>query len=258
MKFSASILILILNLSACSYALPQGIFGLFKGGVRAAAEAGEVGVGKAGKAGAEAGAAAGKGAVRGAVRGAGIAGSVASSARGIEAAGTSLSHAGTLPSIARPGVLKPVTAAEQASATSARNAAQAELNALKRAREAKNAAAGLCKRGGMVCNNFKVYAGNPSSRLSQDIKKAFARSKRGGARPNGGQGHANDGIVFQNKEGALPTNDVYTEWGLASNRGFGNSFTNNQRLVVGKKSGNVYYTPDHYKTFQVVPRKILQ
>jgi filamentous hemagglutinin len=59
--------------------------------------------------------------------------------------------------------------------------------------------------------------------------------------------HANDGTVFQNREGRLPAKAVgyYTEYvhptqGL---RGPGP-----QRIVVGQ-SGEWYYTPDHYRTF---------
>lgn len=57
-----------------------------------------------------------------------------------------------------------------------------------------------------------------------------------------------DGTVFQNREGRLPAQrdpNYYREWTVetpgASNRGA-------RRLVTGQ-GGELYYTPDHYRTF---------
>lgn len=68
-----------------------------------------------------------------------------------------------------------------------------------------------------------------------------------------GQGfpHRNDGTVFQNREGLLPTkpDGYYREWvhPTPGTRGPGL-----QRVVTGQ-GGEVYYTPDHYTTFVPVP-----
>ena len=60
--------------------------------------------------------------------------------------------------------------------------------------------------------------------------------------------HRNDGTIFQNRERRLPkqSNGYYHEWvhptqGLAG--------PGPQRVITGEK-GEVYYTPDHYQSFQ--------
>lgn len=59
--------------------------------------------------------------------------------------------------------------------------------------------------------------------------------------------YINDGAVFQNKESLLPKKPAgyYTEW-VHPTSGIGHA--GEQRIVVGK-GGEIYYTPDHYKTF---------
>lgn len=76
-----------------------------------------------------------------------------------------------------------------------------------------------------------------------DLTETLARIDR-----NERGSHGNDGSVFQNREKLLPLKPTgyYREWvhpteGL---RGPGP-----QRLVTGE-DGEIYYTPDHYKTFE--------
>ena len=75
-----------------------------------------------------------------------------------------------------------------------------------------------------------------------DLTPTLDRIQNGGSFP-----HVRDGTVFKNKEGGLPAegSGYYTEYvhltpGVKGPRP--------QRLVVGK-GGEVYYSPDHYKTF---------
>ncbi|WP_413174370.1 ribonuclease domain-containing protein [Anabaena azotica] len=62
--------------------------------------------------------------------------------------------------------------------------------------------------------------------------------------------HSKDGIVFKNLEGLLPpqTRGYYKEYTVptpgATDRG-------TRRLVIGQ-NGEIYYTADHYITFQEV------
>ncbi len=63
--------------------------------------------------------------------------------------------------------------------------------------------------------------------------------------------HRNDGSTFQNREGLLPIkpDGYYREWvhptpGIAG--------PGQQRVVTGQ-GGEVYYTPDHYRTFIPLP-----
>ncbi len=75
-----------------------------------------------------------------------------------------------------------------------------------------------------------------------DLAPVLARIGRGERDP-----HRGDGAVFQNREGRLPRRPAghYREYvvrtpGLAS--------VGPQRLVLGG-DGEVFYTPDHYRTF---------
>ncbi len=60
----------------------------------------------------------------------------------------------------------------------------------------------------------------------------------------------NDGIVFQNREGRLPKKEsgFYHEW-VHPTKGLGGPGP--QRVVTGK-GGEIYYTHDHYRTFQKI------
>ena len=74
----------------------------------------------------------------------------------------------------------------------------------------------------------------------QDTLDRIERGQRGS--------HGNDGTVFQNREKRLPqkSSGYYHEWvhPTPDQRGPGP-----QRIVTGE-NGEIYYTPDHYKTFE--------
>lgn len=76
-----------------------------------------------------------------------------------------------------------------------------------------------------------------------DLRETLARIERGER-----DDHPNDGSVFQNREKRLPKQPSghYREWvhPTPKQRGPGP-----QRIVTGK-NGEVYYTPDHYETFE--------
>ena len=76
-----------------------------------------------------------------------------------------------------------------------------------------------------------------------DLTAALARIER-----NERGSHGNDGSVFQNREKRLPLKPAgyYREWvhPTADLRGPGP-----QRIVTGE-DGEIYYTSDHYKTFE--------
>lgn len=65
---------------------------------------------------------------------------------------------------------------------------------------------------------------------------------------------ANDGSTFQNREGRLPKHPsgYYREW-VVPTKGVGGPGP--QRIVTGA-GGEVWYTPDHYKTFKRMPAEI--
>ena len=62
---------------------------------------------------------------------------------------------------------------------------------------------------------------------------------------------SNDGTKFQNREGRLPRkpSGYYEEWVVPTP---GESGPGPQRLVVGA-DGDVWYTPDHYRSFERIP-----
>jgi len=62
----------------------------------------------------------------------------------------------------------------------------------------------------------------------------------------------NDGTTFKNNEGLLPQQPTgyYTEYVVPT---FGVNGAGPQRIVTGR-GGELYYTPDHYKTFVPVKR----
>ncbi len=59
--------------------------------------------------------------------------------------------------------------------------------------------------------------------------------------------HRNDGTVFRNREGLLPSkpDDYYKEYVHPIE---GQRFPGPHRVIIGSE-GEIYYTPDHYKTF---------
>lgn len=84
-----------------------------------------------------------------------------------------------------------------------------------------------------------VYARN----VKVDLKPTLERINRGGSHP-----HYNDGTVFRNAEGRLPSStdpNYYREYVHPTP---GISDAGPQRVVVGR-NGETYYSPDHYDTF---------
>ena len=83
--------------------------------------------------------------------------------------------------------------------------------------------------------------------LPPEVAQALALIKQGGPYP-----YAKDGVVFGNYEGSLPRQQrgYYHEFTVktphARNRGA-------RRIIVGgnvQRSGEYFYTQDHYRTFQ--------
>ncbi len=76
-----------------------------------------------------------------------------------------------------------------------------------------------------------------------DLRPVLARIERGDH-----DAHHNDGSPFQNREGRLPKQQrgYYREYVV---RTPGLRDVGPQRLVIGA-GGEIYYTPDHYRTFK--------
>ena len=78
-----------------------------------------------------------------------------------------------------------------------------------------------------------------------DLKPTLDRIARGEANR-----HQNDGTTFQNRENRLPRKPAgyYTEYVNPTPGEYG---PGPQRIIIGKKD-EVWYTPDHYKTFKQI------
>jgi ribonuclease T1 len=63
--------------------------------------------------------------------------------------------------------------------------------------------------------------------------------------------YSQDGVVFQNREGVLPSqsSSYYHEYTVITP---GSSTRGAKRIVTGKKTDEDYYTADHYATFDLV------
>ncbi|WP_369232245.1 ribonuclease domain-containing protein [Streptomyces sp. R21] len=63
--------------------------------------------------------------------------------------------------------------------------------------------------------------------------------------------YSQDGVVFQNREGVLPSQSTgyYHEYTVITP---GSSTRGAKRIVTGKKTQEDYYTSDHYATFDLV------
>ena len=98
--------------------------------------------------------------------------------------------------------------------------------------------------GGTIIDDVVIrdLEGRVAWRGDMDLAPAIARIERG--EPDG---HRNDGGVFQNREGRLPSKPrgYYREFVVRTPgmRGVGP-----QRLVVGR-DGDAWYTSDHYRSF---------
>lgn len=96
----------------------------------------------------------------------------------------------------------------------------------------------------LVIRDVSIYDvdGNLAYQGDIDLAPTLDRIARGESDP-----HANDGGVFQNREGLLPkeAKGYYHEYVV---RTPGLDAVGPQRLILGE-GGEVYYTPDHYATF---------
>jgi filamentous hemagglutinin len=101
-----------------------------------------------------------------------------------------------------------------------------------------------------VISNVTVIDRKLSSPLvgNVELQSTIDRIGRGEQFP-----HRNDGSTFKNNEGLLPSkaSGYYTEYVVPTSGASGPSV---QRLVVGA-GGEIYYTPNHYKTFIPVNSK---
>ncbi|MET8131392.1 ribonuclease domain-containing protein [Streptomyces sp. NPDC005251] len=63
--------------------------------------------------------------------------------------------------------------------------------------------------------------------------------------------YSQDGVVFQNREGVLPSQSTgyYHEYTVITP---GSSTRGARRIVTGKKTLEDYYTSDHYVTFKLI------
>lgn len=63
--------------------------------------------------------------------------------------------------------------------------------------------------------------------------------------------YSQDGVVFQNREGVLPSQSTgyYHEYTVITP---GSSTRGAKRIVTGKKTDEDYYTADHYVTFNLI------
>jgi filamentous hemagglutinin len=83
--------------------------------------------------------------------------------------------------------------------------------------------------------------------VARDLESTLDRIAKGERFP-----HRGDGTIFRNREGRLPDKPVgyYREYVHPTP---GVNGPGAQRVVIGQ-DGEVYYTPDHYRTFtQVKP-----
>ena len=88
--------------------------------------------------------------------------------------------------------------------------------------------------------------GDPSLNLRHELRPTLDRINRGERFP-----HRNDGSIFGNREGRLPQRPYgyYREYVHPTP---GVEGPGAQRLVIGQE-GEIYYTPDHYRTFILLP-----
>jgi ribonuclease T1 len=92
-------------------------------------------------------------------------------------------------------------------------------------------------------------AGKSATRIPDKAITVYEHVLKTGTAPAGYVG----GRTFENRERRLPEGRDYREYDVnprvkGENRG-------PERLIVDHATGNAWYTPDHYQTFFVVPRK---
>lgn len=88
-------------------------------------------------------------------------------------------------------------------------------------------------------DGMKVVSPND---LPPEARKTLALIEKGGPFP-----YSRDGIVFENREGRLPSkpSGYYHEYTVETP---GSSDRGARRIITGK-NGEIYYTDDHYDTF---------
>jgi len=103
-------------------------------------------------------------------------------------------------------------------------------------------ARGAGRRGANYADDTLGVPGKLPSRVPSEVEGTLSRIESGVKFP-----HRNDGAIFQNREGLLPTKPpgYYNEYVHPTP---GVSGPGAQRIVIGK-GGEIYYTPDHYGTF---------
>ncbi|MFJ9152014.1 ribonuclease domain-containing protein [Streptomyces sp. NPDC102270] len=84
------------------------------------------------------------------------------------------------------------------------------------------------------------------TRLPSQAHDTLDLIEQGGPYP-----YSQDGVVFQNREGVLPSQSTgyYHEYTVITP---GSSTRGARRIVTGEKSQEDYYTADHYATFNLV------
>ncbi|MFI5794390.1 ribonuclease domain-containing protein [Streptomyces sp. NPDC051677] len=84
------------------------------------------------------------------------------------------------------------------------------------------------------------------SRLPSQAYDTLDLIEQGGPFP-----YSQDGSVFQNREGVLPSQSTgyYHEYTVKTP---GSSTRGARRIVTGKKTAEDYYTADHYATFNLI------
>jgi RHS repeat-associated protein len=102
----------------------------------------------------------------------------------------------------------------------------------------------------LAAQNPPSTSANPSVRpaVPDNIGDTMDRIAQGGSNP-----HPRDGSVFQNRDGYLPQQPLgyYNEYVHPPPPGV--KPPGPMRVVTGQ-GGEAYYTPDHYKTFSVIPQ----
>lgn len=95
---------------------------------------------------------------------------------------------------------------------------------------------------------IRDLSGRVAFRGTVDLTPTIERIQRGESNR-----HKNDGTTFQNREGRLPrkTGGYYKEYVHPTP---GVNGPGPQRLIFGKE-GEIWYTPDHYETFQEIRGK---
>lgn len=86
----------------------------------------------------------------------------------------------------------------------------------------------------------------PISSLPAQVSRTWELIQRGGPFP-----YSRDGVVFENRERLLPAQrrGYYHEYTVPTP---GRSDRGARRLVTGERDTELYYTPDHYRSFVVV------